>query len=193
MGPTDPAAALRRSAIEALQQGRTASQVYDDGGRLEWVSEQLLELAGADSSTEVGIGTELEEGLRLPVWTAMLTDRTREELLAELSDHLDPDGDGPPLWVAPVELHLAHRSRPVRMLGLTIRAPDGTVAGTALVYAPLLPARVLALVSERDEAMFARMADLTEPAAGDRRPCSSPTSTRPACSPGVFPRPPTST
>ncbi|MFC5065450.1 adenylate/guanylate cyclase domain-containing protein [Actinomycetospora atypica] len=167
MGPTDSAAALRRSAIEALQQGRTASQVYDEGGRLEWVSEQMLELAGADSSTEVGIGMELEDGLDLPVWTAMLTDRTREDLRAELAGHLDPDTDQPPVWVAPVELHLAHRTRPVGMLGLTIRGPDGSVAGTALVFAPLLPARVLALVSEGDEAMFTRMADLTEPG---RRP-----------------------
>jgi class 3 adenylate cyclase len=36
--------------------------------------------------------------------------------------------------------------------------------GAVLIYAPLLPARVLALVSEGDEAMFTRMADLSAPA-----------------------------
>ncbi|MDD7937204.1 adenylate/guanylate cyclase domain-containing protein [Actinomycetospora lutea] len=50
------------------------------------------------------------------------------------------------------------------MLGVTLRHPDGSPLGAVLIYAPLLPARVLALVSEGDEAMFTRMADLSAPA-----------------------------
>ncbi|GLZ53203.1 adenylate/guanylate cyclase domain-containing protein [Actinomycetospora sp. NBRC 106378] len=159
--------ALREAVIEALVDSRTASQVHDDDGRLEWVSEQLLQLAGADASTEVGLGMHLDEGLDLPIWSGMLSESTRDALRADLSRRLHPGNDLPPLWVSPVELNLAGRSRPVGMLGLSLRAPDGRPAGTALVFAPLLPARVLALVSEGDEAMFTRMADLTEPG---RRP-----------------------
>lgn len=159
--------ALREAVTEALVDSRTASQVHDDDGRLEWVSEQLLQLAGADASTEVGLGLHLDEGLDLPIWSSMLSESTRDALRADLSRRLHPGNDLPPLWVSPVELNLAGRTRPVGMLGLSLRAPDGRPAGTALVFAPLLPARVLALVSEGDEAMFTRMADLTEPG---RRP-----------------------
>lgn len=159
--------ALRQAVTEALIDSRTASQVHDDDGRLEWVSEQLLQLAGADASTEVGLGLHLDEGLELPIWSEMLSATTREELRADLSRRLHGGDDLPPLWVSPVELALAGRNRPVGMLGLSLRAPDGRPAGTVLVFAPLLPARVLALVSEGDEAMFTRMADLTEPG---RRP-----------------------
>jgi class 3 adenylate cyclase len=165
--PEADLAALRQAVIDALVDSRTASQVHDDAGRLQWVSEQLLQLAGADDSTEVGLGMSLDEGLELPIWSDMLSDTTREELRADLARRLQPDHDLPPLWVSPVELNLAGRNRPVGMLGLGLRAPDGRPAGTALVFAPLLPARVLALVSEGDEAMFTRMADLTEPG---RRP-----------------------
>ncbi|MEJ2870680.1 adenylate/guanylate cyclase domain-containing protein [Actinomycetospora sp. OC33-EN08] len=158
---------LRQTVIDALAAGRTASQVYDHEGRLRWVSDQMLELAGADPESEVGHGMHVDEGLELPIWQAMLGEETRAELRRDLGRRLDPATDLPPVWVSTVELHLAHRERPVGMLGLAVRTRDGTLAGTATVYAPLLPARVLALVSEGDEAMFTRMADLTEPG---RRP-----------------------
>jgi class 3 adenylate cyclase len=165
--PAEDLRTLRRAVTEALVESRTAAQVHDDDGRLEWVSDQLLQLAGADDSTEVGLGLHLDEGLELPLWSGMLSDATRAELRADLARRLTPSHDLPPLWVSPVELYLAGRTRPVGMLGLSLRAADGRPAGTALVFAPLLPARVLALVSEGDEAMFTRMADLTEPG---RRP-----------------------
>ncbi|NMO90551.1 adenylate/guanylate cyclase domain-containing protein [Actinomycetospora sp. TBRC 11914] len=154
---------LRQAVIEALEASRTASQVYDGDGRLRWVSPQLLELAGADDSAEVGYGRHIDEGLELPLWAGMLSEEARRGVREELEQRLASDSDPAPVWVSPVELHLAKRRRPVGMLGVTVRAADGSLAGTALVFAPLLPARVLALVSEGDEAMFARMADLTEP------------------------------
>ncbi|MDL5156728.1 adenylate/guanylate cyclase domain-containing protein [Actinomycetospora termitidis] len=168
MSDSDPDLAdLRQSVIDALAAGRTAAQVYDHEGRLRWVSEQMLQLAGADPETEVGHGMHVDEGLELPVWRSMLTEETRAQLRRDLGRRLDPGADLPPVWVSTVALHLAHRERPVGMLGLSVRTRDGTLAGTATVFAPLLPARVLALVSEGDEAMFTRMADLTEPG---RRP-----------------------
>jgi class 3 adenylate cyclase len=165
----DQLSGLRQAVIEALEASRTASQVYDGEGRLCWVSEQMLQLAGADESTEVGYGSRIAEGLELPLWASMLSPEARRELCEDLEKRFADGADLAPIWVSPVELDLAGRRRPVGMLGVTVRAPDGTVAGTALVFAPLLPARVLALVSEGDEAMFTRMADLTEPR---RRPAA---------------------
>ncbi len=160
---------LRQDVVEALAASRAAAQVYDEDGRLAWVSEQLLELAGADASTEVGYGTHVAEGLELPLWASILSPDARHALREDLEARIGADGDAAPVWVCPVELDLARRRRPVGMLGVTVRAADGTIAGTALVFAPLLPARVLALVSEGDEAMFTRMAELTEPR---RRPAA---------------------
>lgn len=154
---------LRQAVIEALEASRTASEVLDEDGRLRWVSEQLLDLAGADESTDVGYGLQVREGLELPLWSSMLSEETRRGVREDLERRLAGGSDLAPIWVSPVELNLARRRRPVGMLGVTIRAADGSLAGTALVFAPLLPARVLALVSEGDEAMFTRMADLTEP------------------------------
>ncbi len=160
---------LRQAVIDALEASRTASQVYDEDGRLRWVSEQMLQLAGADSSTEVGYGMHIAEGIELPLWAAILSPDARRALREELEPRITAGHDSAPVWVSPLELDLAQRRRPVGMLGVTVRASDGTLAGTALVFAPLLPARVLALVSEGDEAMFTRMADLTEPR---RRPAA---------------------
>jgi class 3 adenylate cyclase len=160
---------LRQAVIDALEASRTASQIYDADGRLRWVSEQMLELAGANPSTEVGYGMHIGEGLELPLWASMLGEPARRALREDLEARFASDSELAPIWVSPVELNLADRRRPVGMLGVTVRAADGTLAGTALVFAPLLPARVLALVSEGDEAMFTRMADLTEPR---RRPAA---------------------
>jgi class 3 adenylate cyclase len=160
---------LRQGVVEALEASRAAAQVYDEDGRLRWVSDQMLELAGADSSTEIGYGMHMAEGIELPLWASILAAEARRALREDLEARFAAGADPEPVWVSPVELQLARRRRPVGMLGITVRAGDGTIAGTALVFAPLLPARVLALVSEGDEAMFTRMADLTEPR---RRPAA---------------------
>ena len=157
---------LRQDVVEALEASRAAAQVYDEDGRLCWVSAPMLELAGADPSAEVGYGMGIAEGIELPVWASILSPDARRGLREELESRFS---DPAAVWVSPVELDLAQRRRPVGMLGITVRTADGTIAGTALVFAPLLPARVLALVSEGDEAMFTRMADLTEPR---RRPAA---------------------
>ena len=52
-------------------------------------------------------------------------------------------------------------------VGVRLRDPDGRLLGTALLYAPNLPASILMLVSRGDHDMFARMARLVEP--GRRR------------------------
>ena len=149
----------------ALAAGRTAAQVIDAHGRLAWVSEQMLMLAGADDDTDVGYGEHVDEVLERPLWRDLLTPEAVETLRHDLHPRLD-DQTGPaaPLWVLPLDLQVGARQRSVGMLGVGLRHADGSPMGAALIYAPLLPARVLALVSEGDEAMFTRMADLSEPA-----------------------------
>ena len=149
----------------ALAAGRTAAQVIDAHGRLAWVSEQMLMLAGADDDTDVGYGEHVDEVLERPLWRDLLTPEAVETLRHDLHPRLD-DQTGPaaPLWVLPLDLQVGSRQRSVGMLGVGLRHADGSPMGAALIYAPLLPARVLALVSEGDEAMFTRMADLSEPA-----------------------------
>jgi len=150
--------------VTALATGRAAAQVIDAEGRLAWVSEQMLMLAGADDA-DVGLGRHVDEVLARPVWRELLTPESVETLRRDLHPRLDDQaGTVAPLWVLPLDLQVGARKRAVGMLGVTLRHSDGSPMGAVLIYAPLLPARVLALVSEGDEAMFTRMADLSEPA-----------------------------
>jgi class 3 adenylate cyclase len=149
--------------LTALAESRAAAQVVDAEGRLAWVSEQMLLLAGADADTDVGLGHPVDEVLERPVWRELLTAGAVETLRAELHPRLTDPGTTP-LWVLAIDLQVGARRRAVGLLGVALRRPDGSPLGAVLVYAPLLPARVLALVSEGDEAMFTRMADLSAPA-----------------------------
>src|SRR4051794_38775952 len=151
--------------VAALSVSRAAAQVIDAEGRLAWVSGQMMLLSGADDDTDVGIGAPVDEVLERPVWRRLLTEQAATTLRKDLHPRLaDPAGDHTPLWVLPLDLQVGSRERSVGMLGVALRHADGSPMGAVLIYAPLLPARVLALVSEGDEAMFTRMADLSEPA-----------------------------
>ena len=158
---------LRKKVSEAFDRGRLAAQVFDAGGRLEWVSPQLMELVGTRNAGDLGIGEPISHVLESPLWQSVFTADAGQRMYDGLSEHLVPVPDSAPLWVFPFEVGLSGRSRTIGGLGITLRGLDGGVVGTAVIFAPTLPARVLALVSEGDEAMFSRMADLVEPA---RRP-----------------------
>lgn len=149
-------------AIAVLAKTRTAAQVFDHEGRLAWVSEELYRLAGVDDDADVGIGTSTRDGDR-PIWHAVLTDDSLEALVGELERRVDPTSDWAPAWVGPLRMRVPGRRLTIGLLGVTLRGRDGSVLGSALLYAPLLPARVLALLAEGDEALFERLATLTTP------------------------------
>ncbi|GAA4913413.1 adenylate/guanylate cyclase family protein [Actinomycetospora succinea] len=149
--------------VSALALGRTAAQVVDAEGRLAWVSDQMQLLAGVDQDTDLGLGRHLDEVLERELWHDLLTPEAAETLRSELHPRLR-DPASTPLWVLSLDLRVGGRQRSVGMLGVTLRHQDGSPLGAVLIYAPLLPARVIALVTEGDEAMFERMADLSEPA-----------------------------
>lgn len=152
-----------RRRLDGTIAALSAAQVFDADGKLAWASDELRTLVGVDRDSDVAVGRRGETILDHPVWRASLSDESVEELREELVRRLDPSGPREPVWAAPLKLHLAGRFLSVGLFGVTVRAEDGTVAGTALTYEPALPARVLALLAEGDEAMFARMARLTEP------------------------------
>ncbi|HET7482723.1 MAG TPA: adenylate/guanylate cyclase domain-containing protein [Actinomycetota bacterium] len=52
---------------------------------------------------------------------------------------------------------------PVTEVDIRLFEPDGTLVGTAALYDPGLPARVLAMLARGDEDMYSRMARLSEP------------------------------
>jgi class 3 adenylate cyclase len=105
-----------------------------------------------------------------------------DEVLASLSPELDPDeraalaealpnlppGGPQPLWVSSVRFTQGDLP-PIDTgyVGIRLRDPGGRLLGTALLYAPDLPASILLMVTRGDREMFARMARLVDP--GRRR------------------------
>jgi class 3 adenylate cyclase len=152
------------SAVSALDEGRLAAQIFDADGRLIWISPQLIDLIGAPDAELIELGEHFDTGIDNPVWQGILTPESRRRLRTELTHHLDESRSTAPIWVFPLYKGEGGKSRPIGGLGITLRDPQGRVSGIALIYAPSLPARVLALVSAGDEEMFTRMAGLVTPA-----------------------------
>lgn len=77
-------------------------------------------------------------------------------------------GGNQPLWVSSVRF-VQGDLPPIEIgyVGIRMRDPEGRLLGTAILYAPDLPASILLLVTRGDRDMFARMARLVEP--GRRR------------------------
>lgn len=157
---SDDLEVVRADAVAALEGSETAAQVFDQENRLVWASQQLLTISGLDGAEDLALGARIgSAAVEESAWDAVASGET----IATLAEALcSPDAT--PLWVRPLRLRLDGQERPMGALGFPLRAPDGRRAGTALVYAPLLPARVLAMVSAGDPDTFTRMAALAEPA-----------------------------
>ena len=94
-------------------------------------------------------------------------DEISDEALGQLVDAIEPI-EPPPVRAATIEF-LQGDLPPLKVTEIAFRVRDdaGNLVGTAAVYAPDLPARVLAMVARGDEEMFMRMTNLTE--AGRRK------------------------
>ncbi len=95
-----------------------------------------------------------------------LSEDERAALVSALP-HIEPGGNQP-LWISSVRF--VQRDLPpieIGYVGIRMRDPEGRLLGTAILYAPDLPASILLLVTRGDRDMFARMARLVEP--GRRR------------------------
>lgn len=183
----DRGRAVRESVAEVLERAQVAALQVDEHWRLAWVSTQLMSLRRVDDPDDLGLGEHLLAGTRDDVWRRWGLE-SEDELMSRLASYVasaTPGGAAgladiaqayrdivartspvvpPPVWTAPFRMSDGERSRPVGTMGITLRDEDGSLVGTVMVLAPSLPAEVLALVSQGDEAMFARMAELTDPA-----------------------------
>lgn len=89
------------------------------------------------------------------------------ELMRSAIRTLPPAGPGP-IWASGVRFVQGDLPpAEIGYVGIRLRDTDGRLLGTALLYAPNLPASILMMVSRGDQGMFARMARLFEP--GRRR------------------------
>ena len=186
-------AELSQSAQEIvaqLEKTGVAAELVDPDWRLVWVSEQLRGLAGAASDEELGLGRHYLATRTLPAWWQFVDDETALEVSSELTSYMadgTPGGldalrevaDGffepvlreiepkalPPLVILPMVFQQGDLP-PLAVHCMVARLTDGEgdVAGILMLYVLRLPASVQALVARGDEAMFARMAELIEPA-----------------------------
>ena len=86
-----------------------------------------------------------------------------EEAMLQLIDAIDPV-EAPLVRSTTLEfLHASLPPMPVTEVAIRLHDKSGEFIGTAYIYDPGLPARVLAMVGRGDEDMFMRMTQLTEP------------------------------
>jgi class 3 adenylate cyclase len=176
--------------IAQLDETGVAAELVDPDWRLVWVSPQLRALTGAGSNEALGLGRHYVETRTLPAWWQFVSDENALELACELFPYIADGTPGglpalrevadsifqpvlseiepkplPPLYIATIEFRqgdLPPLSVHSMVVGLS--GEDGDVAGILLLYVLRLPASLLALIARGNEAMFARMAELTEPA-----------------------------
>jgi class 3 adenylate cyclase len=173
-----------------LDETGVAAELVDPDWRLVWVSPQLRELTGARSDEELGLGRHIVETRGLPAWRQFVSDEEARAVARELMPYMADGTPGglsalrevapsifqpvlsetepeplPPLYIATVGFRQGDLP-PVSVHAMVVRlsGEEGEVAGILLLYLSRLPAPLLALVARGNEAMFARMAELTEPA-----------------------------
>ncbi len=181
---------MNKEIIAQLEKTGVAAELVDPDWRLVWVSPQLRELTGARSDEELGLGRHIVETRGLPAWRQFVSDEEARAVARELMPYMADGTPGglaalrevadsvfgsvlseiepeplPPLYIATVGFRQGDLP-PVSVHAMVVRlsGEDGEVAGILLLYLSRLPAPLLALVARGNEAMFARMAELTEPA-----------------------------
>ena len=179
-----------QETIAQLEQTGVAAELVDPDWRLVWVSPQLRALTGAGSDEALGLGRNYAETRGLPAWRPLVSDENVPELSRDLMPYIAGGTPGglaalrevadsifqpvlseieprplPPLFIATIEFQQGDLPPlPVHAIVVRLTGEEGDAVGILLLYVLRLPASVLALVARGDEAMFARMAELTEPA-----------------------------
>jgi class 3 adenylate cyclase len=173
-----------------LDETGVAAELVDPDWRLQWVSPELRALTGAGSDDELGLGRHFVETRMLPGWRQFTSDEKLVEVARELFPLIAGGTPGgltslreaagdvfqpvlgeiepkplPPFYVSTIEFRQGSLP-PVSVHYMVVRLNDegGDVAGILILYVSRLPASLLALIARGNEAMFARMAELIEPA-----------------------------
>jgi class 3 adenylate cyclase len=175
---------------EWLDASRWGAEIWDSEWRLAHVShESRAVLGGRQSPEELGIGRHVLEARYAEPWYATVDDASRRQLVELELPFVAWDTPGgadrvrelyeaatgqpapaieaaepPPLWTARITLTLPGQPPfPVQYIAFRIHARGGEFLGTGYFYGSTLPARLVALVTRGNEAMFERMAALVEP------------------------------
>ncbi len=178
------------SIAEALEGTRWGAELWDAQWRLVYVSNESRAVLGHLGDEEIGFGQHVLEARWSEPWLSSVDDESRRQLIEfelpyiaydtpggiervrelyrEATGRPAPPGlevrEPPPLWSARITLTLPGQPAfPVQYIAVRIIADDGSLAGTIYFYGSTLPARLVALVTRGNEAMFERMAALVEP------------------------------
>jgi class 3 adenylate cyclase len=173
-----------------LDETGVAAELVDPDWRLVWVSPELRTLTGAGSDEALGLGRHFVGTRTLPAWHQFVSDQKLVEVAREVFPFIADGTPGglaalreaadsvflpvlseiepkplPPFYVSTIEFRQGDLP-PVSVHYMVVRlnGEEGDVAGILLLYVSRLPASVEALVARGNEAMFARMAELIEPA-----------------------------
>lgn len=150
---------IRSRVAEALERVDAAAQLVDEHSTLVWSSTQLREIAHLTAEADTAEGRPVGfDSVTSSDWNGVVSGEAVEALATKLHQPLHS-----PVWDFSVPVTLEGRRRQLSVLGITLRTADGAPAGTALVYAPQLPAHVVTSVSHGDPTMLRRMVTLTEP------------------------------
>jgi class 3 adenylate cyclase len=174
---------------ESLEGTRWGAELWDAEWRLAWVSPEAKAFLREQDDEVLGIGRHIVEVRWLEPWRSSVDERSRSELVGLEVPYIAADTPGgaervrrmleeatgrpaptfealepPPMWARRIVLTIEGQPPfPVQFVAVRINADDGTFLGTAYVYGSSLPARLVALVTRGNEAMFERMAALVEP------------------------------
>ena len=178
------------AVAEQLEGTRWAAELWDSEWRLAWVSAELRAVLGDGTDEELGFGRHAIEVRFSDPWYASISDSSRRRLFDTEVGYMAHDTPGgaqrlaelyqattgrpirsqvaavepPPMWGNVIELTLAGQPPFLaQSIAARLHGDDGEFIGTAFVYGSTLPARLIALVTRGNEAMFERMARLVEP------------------------------
>lgn len=184
--PLDPSLAAVADSLEGTRWG---AEIWDAEWRLVWVSEETKRFLDEDDEDVLGYGRHIIDVRWSEPWLSSVDDLSRTELVSSELPYIAADTPGgadhlrdrveqatgvamepfeairpPAIWARRIRLTLPNQPPfPVQFVATRVTAEDGTFLGTAFVYGSALPARLVALVTRGNEAMFERMAALVEP------------------------------
>jgi class 3 adenylate cyclase len=174
---------------EQLEAAGSAAEIYDREWNLVWLTSQFRFFVGNRPLDQLGLGqhaatvhTSTLDGM-VPFYKGIEWMRTNIPLMAHDTpggvdairallpgDHEKAIGELEPqlpetLWWGEVT-YLQDGLPPAqtRYLVLALHDPEGKRAGWVILYLPAAPASIVSLITRGDQGMFARMAELLEPA-----------------------------
>jgi class 3 adenylate cyclase len=174
---------------DQLETAGSAAEIYDREWNLVWLTSQFRFFVGNRPLEQLGLGqhaatvhTSTLDGM-VPFYKGIEWMRTNLPLMAHDTpggvdairamlpdDHERAIGELEPqspetLWSGEVT-YLQEGLPPAqtRYLVLALHDPEGERAGWVILYLPAAPASIVSLITRGDQGMFARMAELLDPA-----------------------------